>query len=108
MKYLLAVFCPPLAVLAAGKPGQAVLNFVLCLFFYIPGLVHALCVVGEENANRRTEKIVSAIRGPQPLSVASVEELETDWDRTAIYGEVKPATVVAAEKLGNFRTQFTD
>jgi len=35
--YLLAILLPPVAVLVAGKPIQAVLNFILTCFFWIPG-----------------------------------------------------------------------
>lgn len=36
MLYLLAILLPPVAVLLVGRPIQALLNFLLCLFFYIP------------------------------------------------------------------------
>lgn len=38
MRYLLAVICPPLAVLLTGKPVQALLSLVLTTFFYFPGI----------------------------------------------------------------------
>ena len=41
MRYLIALIIPPLAVLLCGKPGQAVLNFFLCLLFLVPGVIHA-------------------------------------------------------------------
>lgn len=54
--YFLAVICPPLAVLLVGKPVQAVLNLILSLFFYVPGLIHAIMVVSEHKADKRLEK----------------------------------------------------
>lgn len=54
--YLLAVVCPPLAVLIYGKPIQALLNFVLSLCLYIPGLIHAIMVVSEHKADKRTQR----------------------------------------------------
>lgn len=54
--YLLAILLPPVAVLFAGKPIQAVLNFVLCLFFWIPGVIHAILVVNEKKADQRAER----------------------------------------------------
>jgi uncharacterized membrane protein YqaE (UPF0057 family) len=54
--YFLAVICPPLAVLLVGKPVQAVLNLILSLFFYVPGLIHAIMVVSEHKADKRSEK----------------------------------------------------
>lgn len=54
--YLLAILLPPVAVLICGKPLQAFINLILCLFLYIPGMVHAIMVVNEYKADRRVEK----------------------------------------------------
>lgn len=54
--YLLAIFLPPIAVLMAGKPFQAVINFFLCLLFYFPGLIHAIMVVNESKADKRMKR----------------------------------------------------
>jgi uncharacterized membrane protein YqaE (UPF0057 family) len=54
--YLIAIIFPPLAVLLAGKPIQAVLNLVLTLFFYIPGLIHAILVVHDKKADKRMKQ----------------------------------------------------
>ena len=62
MLYLLAILCPPLAVLFCGKPIQALLNLVLTLFFYVPGLIHAILVVGEYKADKRTDRLIEATR----------------------------------------------
>ena len=45
--YLVALLCPPLAVLMAGKPIQALLNVALTCLFMIPGIIHAFAVVNE-------------------------------------------------------------
>ncbi|MCY9550069.1 YqaE/Pmp3 family membrane protein [Lysinibacillus xylanilyticus] len=50
MMYLLAVICPPLAVLFCGKPFQAIINFFLTLLFYIPGMIHAVMLVHDKKA----------------------------------------------------------
>jgi len=43
---IIAILLPPLAVgLKAGIGGALVLNIILTIFFYIPGLLHALYVV---------------------------------------------------------------
>ncbi len=62
MRYLLAIILPPLAVLLCGKPVQFILNFLLTLCFWIPGVVHALFVVNSHLADKRTERIEKAIR----------------------------------------------
>lgn len=54
--YLLAILCPPIAVLVCGKPAQALLNLLLTICFYFPGLIHALMVVGERKADKRMER----------------------------------------------------
>ena len=45
MRYILAVFLPPLAVLISAGLGSALLNLVLTILGYIPGLIHAFIVV---------------------------------------------------------------
>lgn len=44
---IIAILLPPLAVgLKKGVGGALILNIVLCLLFWIPGLLHALwCVL---------------------------------------------------------------
>jgi uncharacterized membrane protein YqaE (UPF0057 family) len=61
MLYLIAVLFPPLAVLLAGKPIQAVLNLVLTLLLYFPGLIHAIFVVSESKANKRNKDLIRAM-----------------------------------------------
>ncbi|MHB0884149.1 YqaE/Pmp3 family membrane protein [Paenibacillus sp. SEL1] len=65
MRYLLAILIPPLAVLLCGKPGQAILNFILCLFFFIPGVIHALVVVNSHKADKRNEQLIRAMHRGQ-------------------------------------------
>ena len=45
MRYVLAILLPPVAVLMYGRPGQALLNVVLTLIAWLPGVVHALIVI---------------------------------------------------------------
>ena len=60
MMYLLAILLPPVAVLICGKPIQALLNVVLTLFFWVPGVVHAILVVMDRKADKRTDRIIAA------------------------------------------------
>ncbi|WP_226085632.1 YqaE/Pmp3 family membrane protein [Mesobacillus sp. S13] len=53
MMYLLAVILPPVAVLLKGKPFQALLNLVLTIFFWLPGVIHAWIVINGANADKR-------------------------------------------------------
>jgi uncharacterized membrane protein YqaE (UPF0057 family) len=63
MRYFLAIVLPPVAVLLCGKPVQAVLNLILTLFFWVPGMVHALFVVHSHLEDRRAERIIHAMGG---------------------------------------------
>lgn len=60
MLYLLAIVFPPLAVLFCGKPFQFLLNLLLCLFFWLPGVLHALAVVANRYADKRVDRIIRA------------------------------------------------
>jgi len=62
MLYLVAIFLPPLAVLLCGKPFQAIVNVFLTLMLYLPGLVHALFVVNNYYSDKRTNRIIDAMR----------------------------------------------
>jgi uncharacterized membrane protein YqaE (UPF0057 family) len=61
MLYFFAVVLPPVAVLLCGKPLQALLNLVLTLCLWIPGLLHALFVVNSHLADKRNEKLIKAL-----------------------------------------------
>ncbi|MEI6858677.1 MAG: YqaE/Pmp3 family membrane protein [Shewanella sp.] len=43
---IIAILLPPVAVfLKLGMGKDLLINIILCLFFYIPGILHALWVV---------------------------------------------------------------
>jgi uncharacterized membrane protein YqaE (UPF0057 family) len=72
MMYLLAIVLPPLAVLLCGKPVQAFLNIILTLLFWIPGVIHAIMVVSEHKADKRTARLERALRaGAKELTARS-------------------------------------
>lgn len=79
MKYLLCII-PPLGVLAAGKPGQALLNCILTLLFYFPGLIHALLVVASSNADDRTDRVVKQME-KQRMEQQRMEQMRVTRDR---------------------------
>jgi uncharacterized membrane protein YqaE (UPF0057 family) len=57
--YLVAVLFPPLAVLLAGKPFQAILNLVLLFItIYVGALIHALFVVHNHYADKRQDRLL--------------------------------------------------
>jgi hypothetical protein len=53
-------------VLLSGKPFQALLNILLTLFFWIPGILRALFVVQAHKADRLTQDVIRAIEGKPP------------------------------------------
>ncbi len=65
MKYILAIFLPPVAVLMCGKPGAALLNLLLCVLLWIPGVIHAFIVISQTENDKRTEKIMKKVAAEQ-------------------------------------------
>lgn len=61
MRYFLAIILPPLAVLLCGKPFQVILNIILTLLGWIPGVIHALFVVNSHLADKRNNALIEAI-----------------------------------------------
>lgn len=52
MLYLLALLCPPLAVLSCGRGDRVLLSVVLTLCLWLPGAIHALLVVQRHSTDR--------------------------------------------------------
>ncbi|MCC6229466.1 MAG: YqaE/Pmp3 family membrane protein [Phycisphaerales bacterium] len=63
MRYLLAILLPPVAVLFCGKPFQALLNLVLTLCFWVPGMVHAILVAHDYYEDKRAERLFARMGG---------------------------------------------
>lgn len=63
MRYFFAIVLPPLAILLCGKPIQFLLNILLTLLGWIPGVVHAVLVVHEHLADKRAQRIIKAKSG---------------------------------------------
>jgi uncharacterized membrane protein YqaE (UPF0057 family) len=61
MRYVLCFVFPPLAVLLCGRVVGAVLNLVLTICGIIPGIVHAILVVNEVKADKRSVRQASLI-----------------------------------------------
>lgn len=56
MLYFLAIVAPPFAVLATGRPVLTLLNVLLTIAGWIPGVIHAVLVVNEHKADQRAER----------------------------------------------------
>ena len=61
---VLAVVCPPLAVGMSHEPDQLLLNVVLTLCLWVPGVVHAMWIVSRhpQPARYSDQRIVSALQ----------------------------------------------
>jgi uncharacterized membrane protein YqaE (UPF0057 family) len=71
MNYLLAIILPPVGVLAAGGGASSLLiNIVLTLAGFVPGMVHALFVVhGAEKRKAATPAtVIHNYSAPPPQS----------------------------------------
>jgi uncharacterized membrane protein YqaE (UPF0057 family) len=62
MRYVLAFILPPAAVLLCGKPGAAFLNLLLTLLGWVPGIIHALIMVSNHKADKRTDRLIKAMK----------------------------------------------
>ncbi len=76
--YLIAVLCPPLAILASGRVISSFVNGALWVLawtailsiaaaiigipLYFVCLIHAIAVISNDRANKRVDKIVRALR----------------------------------------------
>lgn len=55
MRYVFCVLFPPLAVLSTGRVFQSIFNFLLTLFFWLPGMIHAFFIVNDYNSKKRLD-----------------------------------------------------
>ena len=83
MYYLIAILFPPLAVLMSGRILGTLLNIVLTLCFYFPGLIHAWIVVTQEknaavNAiNKASKRELDAQKTASVAKLKSMEQQST-------------------------------
>lgn len=62
MRYFLCFLCPPIAVFTTGRIGSLILNIILTLFFWVPGIIHAILVVNDFYEDRRYRRFARAVR----------------------------------------------
>jgi uncharacterized membrane protein YqaE (UPF0057 family) len=62
MRYFLCFLCPPIAILTTGRMGAFVLNIILTLCFWIPGIIHSILVVNDFYEDRRFRRYARATR----------------------------------------------
>ena len=57
MRFIIALLMPPLATLLCGRFMQTILNVVLTLCLWVPGVLHAWWVIVDTDGKRRTNKL---------------------------------------------------
>ncbi|WP_368045697.1 YqaE/Pmp3 family membrane protein [Mucilaginibacter sp. BT774] len=62
MRYFLCILFPPAAVLTTGRIGAFLLSCLLTLFFWIPGVIHAVLVTNDFYEARRHRQLMRAVR----------------------------------------------
>ncbi len=62
MRYFLCFLFPPAAILTTGKLGALIFNIILTIFFWIPGVIHAILVVNKFYEDRRYGRLIRATR----------------------------------------------
>jgi uncharacterized membrane protein YqaE (UPF0057 family) len=58
MRYFLCILFPPIAVISTGKIGAFILNIILTLCFWIPGIIHAVLIVNNYYADKRHNELL--------------------------------------------------
>ncbi|GDX98430.1 proteolipid membrane potential modulator [Phycisphaerae bacterium] len=62
MRYLLAIVLPPVAVFSTGRILQGLINIVLTILGWVPGVVHAALIVNDFKNEERTNRVIDAMR----------------------------------------------
>jgi len=62
MRYFLCFLLPPLAVLSTGRIGAFILSIPLTIFFWVPGIIHAVLVTNDYYDAKRHRQVVRAIK----------------------------------------------
>lgn len=81
MRYILAIFLPPIAVLTTGRIGSAILNFFLCLLFWIPGIIHAMVVISDYKTDKKMKRMLRAMSQQQNVNVNLVNNIINPNDK---------------------------
>jgi uncharacterized membrane protein YqaE (UPF0057 family) len=68
MRYVLAIILPPIAVFSCGRILQGLLNILLTLLGWVPGVVHAALIVNDYKNDQRTNRVIDAIRAGRAVA----------------------------------------
>lgn len=56
LRYFFCVLFPPLAILMTGRMGSFLLSLLLTFLVWVPGVIHAILVVNDYEAEQRLKK----------------------------------------------------
>jgi uncharacterized membrane protein YqaE (UPF0057 family) len=64
MRYVIALFLPWLSFFTIGRPFAAIICLLLqiTIIGWLPATIWAFAAIGGHNADKRTDRIVSAVR----------------------------------------------
>jgi uncharacterized membrane protein YqaE (UPF0057 family) len=62
MRYFLCIIFPPAAVLTTGRIGAFILSIILTIFFWVPGIIHAILVTNDYYEARRHRQLMRTMR----------------------------------------------
>jgi uncharacterized membrane protein YqaE (UPF0057 family) len=62
MRYFLCFIFPPAAVLTTGRLFTLILNIILTICFWIPGVIHAILVTQDYYAAKRQRQLVRVMK----------------------------------------------
>jgi uncharacterized membrane protein YqaE (UPF0057 family) len=68
MRYVLSLVLPPVAVFSTGRWVQGLINIVLTILGWVPGVIHAALIVNDFQQDRRANRIIDAIRASGVLT----------------------------------------
>lgn len=60
--YVLAILLPPLAVLLSGRLFGFLVNLLLTCLGWIPGVIHAICVVSDTRRKADMDRLARSLR----------------------------------------------
>ena len=62
MRYFFCFICPPFAILTTGRIGAFILNILLTLCFWIPGVIHSILVLNRFYDDKRYRRYAREMR----------------------------------------------
>ena len=65
MRYIIAILFPPIIAFVYGGCGAFLLNCILCLFGYVPAMIHAFIIIAKYDRDADQARLLDAIQQQQ-------------------------------------------